>query len=336
MHTQDSEPRVGMKEMVAYLGVSSSTIRRWIATKNMPAVKTGQNWTFDRETVRKWRNQYNLSGKVKFGVSPVVQPSHSSVEHNGYMPEKEKAGVPLLFNEDCLQVLKRIDSDSVNLILTDPPYNLGLFMQKRDTNLKALRSNYFGAAGWDNYSYEEWVNSLRAFFGEAARVLKRGGSLIIFMAIIKIETVINLAEEMGFYYKTTGIWHKLNPMPRNMNLHFVNSIECWIYFTYGKKTGTFNNDGKVLHDFYETSVTPQSEREYGKHPTQKPLELMRFLVKTLTNPDDVIMDPFMGSGSTGVAAVQLGRRFIGVELDKNYFEIAQKRIDDAIAKTDSD
>ena len=70
--------------------------------------------------------------------------------------------------------------------------------------------------------------------------MKKGGSIIVFMAIIKVETVIKLAEKYGFYYKTTGIWHKKNPMPRNMNLHFVNSTEAWIYFTYKTRTGTFN------------------------------------------------------------------------------------------------
>ena len=129
-------------------------------------------------------------------------------------------------------------AETINLILTDPPYNLGNFMKSRDTNLKKMRDNFFGAAGWDNLEYDEWANAMDAFFAQAARVLKKGGSMIVFMAAIKVETTISLAEKHGFYYKTTGIWHKLNPMPRNMNLHFVNSTETWIYFTYKTRTGT--------------------------------------------------------------------------------------------------
>lgn len=152
-----------------------------------------------------------------------------------------------LHNGDCLEYMKKIPTSSIDLIITDPPYNLGKFMEERDTNLVKMRDNFFGAAGWDDLDYKEWKKSMNKFFHQASRVLKDGGSIIVFMAIIKVETIIQLAQKHGLYYKTTGIWHKSNPMPRNMNLHFVNSTESWIYFTYKTKTGTFNNNGKVLH-----------------------------------------------------------------------------------------
>ena len=148
----------------------------------------------------------------------------------------------------------------------------------------------------------------------------------MFMSLIKIETIIKLAEKHGFYYKTTGIWHKLNPMPRNMNLHFINSTEAWLYFVYKKHTGTFNNDGKAIHDFFETSVTPTGERKFGKHPTQKPLALMSQFVRLLSNENDTVMDPFMGSGSSGEAALTLKRNFIGSEINADYFQISNERL----------
>ena len=231
-----------------------------------------------------------------------------------------------LYNQDCIAAMKQIDAESIDLIVTDPPYNLGNFMKKRDTNLKKMRDNFFGIAGWDDLDFKEWKQSMNKFFRQAARVLKDGGSMIVFMSIIKVETLISVAEKNGFYYKTTGIWHKLNPMPRNMNLHFVNSTEAWVYFTYKARTGTFNNDGKVLHDFVETSVTPNSERKYGKHPTQKPEQLMEHFVSILSDECDVVLDPFMGSGSVGVAAVRLNRKFIGIELEEKYYSIAHSRI----------
>lgn len=240
----------------------------------------------------------------------------------------EKKGSISLINSDCLTALKDIPTQSVDLILTDPPYNLGLFMQNRDTNLKKMRDNFFGAADWDNLDYESWKASLEIFFEQSARIIKTGGAMIVFMAIIKVESVIAIAEKYGFYYKTTGIWHKLNPMPRNMNLHFVNSTESWIYFTYKKRTGTFNNDGAVIHDFVETSLTMGNEKKHGKHPTQKPIQLMKHFVELLSNKDDVILDPFMGSGSSGVAAKILGRKFIGIEINPTYFEIAKERIEE--------
>ena len=113
-----------------------------------------------------------------------------------------------------------------------------------------------------------------------------------------------------------------------MNLHYINSTEAWIYFINDGKTGTFNNKGKPIHDFIETSVIKGSEKKFGKHPTQKPLELMDSFVETLTNESDHIVDPFMGSGTTGVSAIKNGRSFIGIECNKTYFNIAKKRIED--------
>ena len=239
----------------------------------------------------------------------------------------------LVFNEDCIKAMSRMDSDSVDLILTDPPYNLGKFMKERATNLKQMRDNFFGAAGWDDLDFNEWEVSMDNFFSEASRVIKNGGSVIVFMSIIKVETIIKLATKHGFYYKTTGIWHKLNPMPRNMNLHFINSTGAWIYFVYKKHTGVFNNNGKAVHDFFETSVTPAGERSFGKHPTQKPVALLEKMIELLSNPSDIVFDPFMGSGSTGVAAVKMGRKFIGSEINEEYYNISKSRLESVVCET---
>ena len=83
----------------------------------------------------------------------------------------------ILYNSDCIQAMTEIADHSINLILTDPPYNLGNFMISRDTNLKKMRDNFFGAAGWDNLEYDEWANAMDGFFAQAARVMKKGGSI---------------------------------------------------------------------------------------------------------------------------------------------------------------
>lgn len=233
-----------------------------------------------------------------------------------------------LYNANCIEKMKQFEEGSIDLVLTDPPYNLGKFMKDRQTNLKKLRENFFGAAGWDDLEYKDWVENMNSFFCEVSRILAKGGSMVIFMSIIKVETIIELAQKYGLYYKTTGIWHKLNPMPRNMNLHYVNSTEAWIYFTNRVRTGKFNNDGKVLHDFIETSVTPANERKYGKHPTQKPMRLMEHFIEVLSDENNTVFDPFMGSGTTGVAAKKLNRNFIGIELSEEYFNISKLRIEE--------
>jgi DNA modification methylase len=199
-------------------------------------------------------------------------------------------------------------------------------MQDRDTNLGALRENHFAASYWDHIEQAEWEINMDDFFREAARVLTKVGAALVFMSFIKVETLIKIAQANGFYYKTTGVWHKRNPMPRNMNLHFVNSTEAWVYFIHQGKTGTFNNKGKVLHDYVETSVINVGEKKNGKHPTQKPLSLMEHFTNILTNEGDLILDPFMGSGSTGVAAIRNNRQFYGIELDKSYFDLSRRRI----------
>lgn len=232
-----------------------------------------------------------------------------------------------VLNCNCMDALRNMQSDSIDLILTDPPYNLGLFMKNRATNLKAMRPNFFGAAGWDALEFDDWKKSMSDMFEECARVSKPGASMIVFMSIIKVETIIQIASQYGFYYKTTGIWHKKNPMPRNMNLHFINSTEAWLYFVYHKRTGTFNNEGKAIHDFFESSVTPAGEKRYGKHPTQKPVMLLEHFVTLLSNKGDVVFDPFAGSGSSGVAALLHGRKFIGAELNTEYCAISNKRME---------
>lgn len=232
----------------------------------------------------------------------------------------------LLGNGNCVDFLKFIKSTSIDLILTDPPYNLGNFMHKRNTNLVKMRENQFAYAGWDNLSQEDWEKEMDVFFNESSRILKKSGALLLFMSLIKIETIIKIASKYKFYYKTTGIWHKTNPMPRNMNIHFVNSTEAWVYFIKDDTSGTFNNDGKLEHDFIETSLTTAKEKHFGKHPTQKPTKVIGHFIKLLSNKEDVVLDPFMGSGSTGVCSRKLKRKFIGIELENNYYELSKTRM----------
>lgn len=227
---------------------------------------------------------------------------------------------------DCLELMKSIPNQSVDLILTDPPYNLGAFMHKRGTNIKGMRNNHFAYSGWDDLSFDDWSSVMRLFLQECNRVLKVRGTLLMFMSVLKLETIIELATQAGLYYKTVGVWHKTNPMPRNMDLHFINSIEPWLYFISGGKTGVFNNQGKAIHDFIETSTISYSEHKLGEHPTQKPKKLLQHFIEILSNEEDVILDPFMGSGSTGVVCEQLRRNFIGFELNDHYFTIATHRI----------
>ena len=226
----------------------------------------------------------------------------------------------------CIELMRSIPDGSVDLVLTDPPYHLGLFMKERGTNMEKLRPNHFAFQGWDDLDFPTWSEQMKQFMAECHRVLKKRGALVVFMSVIKIESIINFAKDNGFYYKTTGVWHKKNPIPRNMNLHFLNSIEPWIYFINDGTTGTFNNDGKPIHDFIETSTISVSEHKQGNHPTQKPVKLLSHFINLLSNENDVVLDPFMGAGSTGVACAQLHRQFIGIDVNEEYVQTSIKRI----------
>ena len=110
-----------------------------------------------------------------------------------------------------------------------------------------------------------------------------------------------------------------------MKIRFVGSLESWVHWVNGQRTGTFNAEGKPVHNFIETGLTPRSEKKHGKHSTQKPLSVMGWAVNLLTNPEDLILDPFMGSGSTLIAAKMAGRKAIGIDIDESYCEMAAKR-----------
>ena len=228
-----------------------------------------------------------------------------------------------LYHGDCLDVLDQLEPSSIDHLITDPPYGLEEFSVARGHGLHRMnRANHVNA-GWDKA--HGWEALMRQTFHTAAPLIAPRGNVLSFSSTSKIGQMIDLMPK-EFYYKTTGAWHKTNPMPRNMNLHFINSIEAWIHWVAGAKTGTFNNHGQPIHDFIESSVTPGGEKKHGKHPTQKPLRIMRHFIELLTSPGDTVLDPFAGSGSTLLAAATLGRRAIGVELDESYCEIIANRL----------
>ena len=116
-----------------------------------------------------------------------------------------------LINGDAINNLKKIEDSSIDLILTDPPYNLGVFMKNRQTNLSAMRKNHFSGKSWDMLEEDDWLKNMNIIFNEFSRILKKKGALIFFMSIIRLERIIKIAENNRFYYKSTGIWHKKIP-----------------------------------------------------------------------------------------------------------------------------
>ncbi len=124
--------------------------------------------------------------------------------------------------------------------------------------------------------------------------------------------------------KSLNHWQKNNPCPAEWKRRFVAGREYFLHCTKGGKN-TFNVD-KLHKGCFNYPLTKPSEKSFGKHPNQKPLNVLTEMLEILTNEGQTVLDPFMGSGSTGVACKNLNRKFIGIELDENYFKIAQDRI----------
>jgi site-specific DNA-methyltransferase (adenine-specific) len=223
-----------------------------------------------------------------------------------------------LINGDCLDNMKDIKSGSVDLILTDPPYIISRDSGYTSGKLKKYKTHSIDFGEWDKEPLQ-----LEALFEEYYRVLKNGGTLIMFYDIWKFQECKEVADKVKFKQPRIGTWVKTNPVPINSKINYLsNAIEY--FMTFVKKGGpTYNS----VYDnaIYEYPICHGKERT--EHPTQKPLKLITDLILKHTNDGDLVLDMFMGSGTTGEACVKNNRKFIGIELDESYFNIAKERID---------
>ena len=226
-----------------------------------------------------------------------------------------------LINGDCLEEMKNIKDDSIDCILTDPPYNI---------SKKNGFKGFFGyKAGLD---FGEWDKDfdLTSWIGSATKKLKKGGTIIVFTGWRSISYIVEELEKNGVETKDLIRWERTNPFPRNRDRRFLTDCDYAILGTKKGAKWTFNRLSETFErPKIEYRCANKSDHLHGYHPTSKPVFVMEYLVKRVTNENDVILDCFMGSGSTGVAALNTNRNFIGIELDKNYFEIAQQRIKEA-------
>ena len=206
--------------------------------------------------------------------------------------------------------MKEIPDDSVDLVLTDPPYNIA-----RDNNFSTM-----GRAGID---FGEWDKGadLFSYIDEVYRVLNKNGSFIVFNDWKNLGDIVKYAEKLGFVTKDMLRLEKTNPMPRNRDRRYITDYECAIWFTMPKAKWVFNRqDESYQRPKFVHSV------EKGLHPTQKNLKLMEELVKIHSNVGMTVVDPFSGSFTTGVACANLGRVFIGIEVGDDYFDTGVQRM----------
>lgn len=221
-----------------------------------------------------------------------------------------------LIQGDCIEWMDKLVAEGVKVdaIITDPPYNIA-------------RANNFQSMGRAGIDFGEWDKNfdLFSYLDIAYKLLDKNGSIIIFNDWKNLGDIVRYCENLGFVCKDMIRLEKSNPMPRNRDRRYITDYECAVWLTMPKAKWIFNRQS-------ETYERPKfiGSIESGLHPTQKNTLLMEWLIKIHSNENQVILDPFMGSGTTGVACKNLNRKFIGIELDENYFNIAKDRIESIV------
>ena len=238
---------------------------------------------------------------------------------------------------DSLKIMKTIPSKSVDLIFADPPYNLQLkdtLYRPDQTAVEAVTQD------WDKFNtYKEYDNFTEQWLKESKRILKKGGALWVIGSYHNILRVGTSIQNHGFWILNDIIWHKTNPMPNFRGTRFTNAHETLLWCTTSREAKyTFNyqnlkelNDGKQMRSDWYIPICSGKERlrennNQRSHPTQKPEALMYRIILSSTNKGDIILDPFLGSGTTAVVTKKLQRNFIGIEQDKEYVSLAKKRL----------
>lgn len=248
---------------------------------------------------------------------------------------------------DTIETLKKIPDNSVDLIFADPPYN----MQVEGTLKRTDGTKFKGVEGseWDEFdSIQEYKKFTREWLSEAQRVLKKDrSSLWVIGSFQNIYIVGDVLQELGFWIINDIIWSKSNPTPNFLGTKFTNKQETLIWATPTKDTKyKFNyqtmkaiNGGKQMTSVWEIPVSTGNERikdSNGEklHPTQKPEKLLYNVIISSTEKEDLIVDPFMGSGTTGAMAKRLGRNFYGIDNDEKYVKYAMQRISEEVEEND--
>lgn len=237
-----------------------------------------------------------------------------------------------LYNNDCSTIMQQLISEGVKVdcIVVDLPY----FQVVKDE---------FDHQWKDEQEYLNWVSGV---FTDASYLIKKNGNIIVFCSRQYARHICNMFDdEMLWTEKRQIIWARKRGFNNTRGIAFASGYEPILYWCNGDK-GTFNNvkikpdtkrpeyttgmlkDGVSLSDVWtDIPALPHNSKEKVAHPTQKPIELLEYLIKTYTNEGEIVLDFTMGSGSTGVACNNTNRNFIGIELNKEYFDIAKIRIE---------
>lgn len=240
----------------------------------------------------------------------------------------------ILYQGDSIKILKQITPKSVDMIFADPPY----FLSNGGISCQSGKQVSVDKGDWDKgISPEEKLKYNRKWIKACREVLKDNGTLWISGTLHNIYSVGVALEIEGFSIINNITWQKPNPAPNLACRCFTHSTETiiWARKINGSKKGKhyFNydlmkeqNGGKQMKDVWLLNLPKKVEKSKGKHPTQKPESVLERIILSSTKEGDLILDPFNGSGTTGVVAKKLNRKYIGIEIEKDFLNITKARL----------
>ena len=238
----------------------------------------------------------------------------------------------VLVQGDSFHLLSQMKEKSIDMIFADPPY----FLSNDGVTCKGGKMVSVNKGNWDKInSFEDKHDFNRRWIRLCKTVLKDTGTIWISGTLHNIYSIGMALEQEGFKIINNITWQKTNPPPNLACRAFTHSTETilWAKKDIKKAKHLFHyhlmkeeNSGKQMKDVWTGSLTPKREKKLGKHPTQKPLYLLNRIIAASTNEDDVILDPFCGSSTTGVAAKNLGRKYIGIDNELEYIELSKARL----------
>ena len=258
-----------------------------------------------------------------------------------------RAELPLnsILKMDCIEAMRSLPDASIDMVFADPPYNLQLggdLHRPDGSQVDAVDDE------WDKFdTFAAYDAFTKAWLAEARRILKPNGTLWVIGSYHNIFRVGTAVQDGGFWILNDIVWRKSNPMPNFKGTRFTNAHETLIWASKGEKSKyTFNyramktlNDELQMRSDWMIPICGGQERlkrnGVKAHPTQKPEALLYRILLACTNPGDVVLDPFFGTGTTGAVAKRLGRDWIGCEREDSYCEVAEERIASALPLDES-
>ncbi len=245
-----------------------------------------------------------------------------------------------LLKGDCIEILSQARENSVEMIFADPPY----FLSNGGITCHAGKMVSVNKGKWDkSKGVEENHKFILEWLKACQRVLKPNGTIWVSGTTHVIYSVGYAMQELGYKILNDIIWYKRNAPPNLSCRYFTHSTEVVLWAAKNEKSKhCFNyklmkmmNQGKQMRNVWEISSPPAKEKKFGKHPTQKPAELLNRIILASTKEGDLVLDPFCGSSTTGVSSVLLNRKYVGIELEDEYLQLSVKRLAEVSSKKES-